>query len=180
MSSLLDVIGGKSFVKSWYLQLDRMYLSLKIADGRETYELRFIDAIGIEKIIMQSPLCTRTCEILMIIVDLTSERYLDQAKWFMEKFKPKEGRKGPYVVLVGSKYDAFQEKRAIFEMNPLRKFCESIDVPFYSVSAKTGENISLLMEKLKTKACEIIRAREKTRLRREGALNILKERGWMH
>lgn len=157
-----------------------MYLSLQVAYGRKTFELRFIDGIKLGKIILQTPLCASSSDILMIVIDLTSEMLLEQAKELAQKFQLRERKKIQHMVFVGLNFDILEEKEAISEMYALIEFCRSEHIPFYHVSTKTGKNIALLTECIKDKAREIMRTRERPKLRREKIIYDLKRRYWMY
>ena len=60
-------------------------------------------------------------------------------KDFLENLNPPEGDKYPFVLL-GNKFDMKDEIKTIDE--DIEKYCkEHNDMPFFHVSAKTGENV---------------------------------------
>ena len=119
------------------------FLTKSIQKGDSIINLQLWDTAGAERYHSIGSGFYRNSETCVLVFDLTTpESFTNLEGWrreFLENLSPPEGEKYPFVLL-GNKSDIKEEIKVKNE--DIEKFCkEHNDMPYFSVSAKSGENV---------------------------------------
>jgi small GTP-binding protein len=121
------------------------YLVKNIKIDNKEIACNIWDTAGQEKFRSLTKHFYKDAYIIILVYDITTSGSLEELKGWYEDLK-KNGEKYTVLAVVGNKTDMY-ESEAVSE-EEARKFAESINAEFQLVSAKTGDNIELLFEKV--------------------------------
>ena len=125
----------------------------EIIRGKEKYILNIWDTAGQEKYQSLGKLFYKDAYIILLIYDITNQKSLDSLKktWYPDLQIYAEN----CIVMgvIGNKADLYESEKLADE-DEAKEFAKEIGAVFSLVSAKSGENISDLFEKLLDKFLE--------------------------
>ena len=114
-------------------------------DGIEKVKYHLWDTAGQERFRSLTPLYYRNCDVAILVYDITSKISFHSLKDWVDQLH----QFGPpciIVVIVGNKVDKKQDR--VVKTKNSKEYAESVDAIYVEVSAKTGENIETLFEKV--------------------------------
>ena len=119
------------------------FLTKEIQKGADVVHLQLWDTAGTEKYHSLGQGFYRNTELCVLVFDQTNiESFKHIEEWrkvFLESLNPPEGDKFPFVLL-GNKNDMKEEIKIKDE--EIEKYCkEHNNMPYFSVSAKSNENV---------------------------------------
>ena len=115
-----------------------------VIDGR-AIACNIWDTAGQEKFRSLTKHFYKDAYIIILVYDITIAKSFDELKGWYEDLQ-KNGEKYTVLAVVGNKTDMY-ESEAVNE-DEARQYAESINAEFQLVSAKTGDNIDLLFDKV--------------------------------
>ena len=136
-----------------------IYWSLSNIINNKKIKLNLWDTAGQEKYSSLIPMYTRSCDILILTFDLTNKKTLyNLEKWF----KLTESNLKLNYIIVGNKKDQENLIQVSDEMiNDFTSNVLKLNIPLIKTSAKSGENIEILFEKIFQNAYNILERRTK-------------------
>ena len=112
------------------------------------YELDFWDTAGQERYQCLTPIYFPNTFAFWMVFDLSKDDSLDELVDYAEQVQERMGGEKYKVYLIGNKKDLVGPNvMDLFDLTPFKETFK--DHKFFMVSAKTGENISLLWEELR-------------------------------
>ena len=132
------------------------FLTRQMQKGQNSIELQLWDTVGSEKFNSLSANFYRNSETCALVFDLTnSSSFANVESWrktFLESLNPPEGDKYPFILL-GNKNDLKDVIQV--QDDAIQQYCsQHNNMPYFSVSAKTGENIEESFSKVGDLALE--------------------------
>ena len=133
--------------------LSSISVEKEIIRGKEKYTLNIWDTAGQEKYQSLGKYFYKDAYIILLIYDITNQKSLDSLKkvWYPDLQIYAENC--VVIGVVGNKTDLY-EIDDLADEDEAKEFAEEIGAVFYLVSAKSGENITKLFEKLLDKFFE--------------------------
>ena len=114
-------------------------------DDKTTVHCDVWDTAGQEKFRSLTKHFYKDAYIVGLVYDITNKNSFDELKGWYNDLK-QNGEKYTVLAVVGNKTDMFENEEV--NEDEARKYAESIGAEFQLVSAKTGQNVNLLFEKL--------------------------------
>ena len=114
-------------------------------DDKTTVHCDVWDTAGQEKFRSLTKHFYKDAYIVGLVYDITSQNSFNELKGWYDDLK-QNGEKYTVLAVVGNKTDLY-EKEEVNE-DEARQYAESIGAEFQLVSAKSGQNVNLLFEKL--------------------------------
>ena len=133
--------------------LSSISVEKEIIRGKEKYTLSIWDTAGQEKYQSLGKYFYKDAYIILLIYDITNQKSLDSLKktWYPDLQIYAENC--VVIGVAGNKADLY-ENDDLADEDEAKEFAEEIGAVFYLVSAKSGENITKLFEKLLDKFFE--------------------------
>ena len=133
--------------------LSSISVEKEIIRGKEKYTLSIWDTAGQEKYQSLGKYFYEDAYIILLIYDITNQNSLDSLKktWYPDLQIYAENC--VVIGVVGNKTDLY-ENDDLADEDEAKEFAEEIGAVFYLVSAKSGENITKLFQKLLDKFFE--------------------------
>ena len=132
------------------------FLTKTIQKKDASISLQLWDTAGQERYNSISTGFYRNAETCVLVFDLTVPETFEKVdtwrKAFLQSLNPPEGEKFPFVLL-GNKSDMKEQIKV--NDDDIREYCiENNDMPYFSVSAKSGENVQEAFSKIADLAYE--------------------------
>ena len=132
------------------------FLTKQIQKDENTISLQMWDTAGTEQFNSVAGGFYRNSESCILVFDLTnSDSFAEVEVWrkrILEKLNPPEGEKFPFVLL-GNKNDL--KDSIVVKDEDIQKYCnQHNNMPYFSVSAKTSENVEVAFNKVADLAFE--------------------------
>jgi len=124
--------------------IDFLSKSLKL-EGR-AIRLQLWDTAGQERFRSLIPSYIRDSSAVMIVYDITCRQSFESIAGWIQHVRDLQGEGGSIVLLVGNKFDLASERQVSTEEGEAA--AKEANAMFFEVSAKAGDNIDLLFEKL--------------------------------
>ena len=133
--------------------LSSISVEKEIIRGKEKYILSIWDTAGQEKYQSLGKIFYKDAYIIILVYDITNQNSLDSLEktWYPDLQIYAENC--VVIGVVGNKTDLY-ENDDLADEDEAKEFAEEIGAVFYLVSAKSGENITKLFEKLLDKFFE--------------------------
>ncbi|VWU48603.1 ras-related protein Rab-5B, putative [Hepatocystis sp. ex Piliocolobus tephrosceles] len=119
-----------------------LHHTIQLKNG-ESMKLHIWDTGGQEKFRSLAPLYYRDAYGAIVVYDSNNVETFNSLKYWINEIKSK-GPRNCYIMVVANKKDLPQKLNAEMVM----QFCQQENVSFIECSAKTGENINTLFEKI--------------------------------
>ena len=129
-------------------------LRLKYAqlDSGEKIRLQLWYSPGQERFLTLCKSYYKTSHGILLLYDVTRPNSFDKARKLVQIMK-KESNKNAIIFLIGNKIDNNQERKITTEQG--QKLAEEFKIPFFEVSAKSGENVNEVFNVLINKISEV-------------------------
>ena len=152
-SCIIQRYTDNTFDKCSASTLSSISVEKEIIRGKEKYTLSIWDTAGQEKYQSLGKYFYKDAYIILLIYDITNQNSLDSLKkvWYPDLQIYAENC--VVIGVVGNKTDLY-ENDDLADEDEAKEFAEEIGAVFYLVSAKSGENITKLFEKLLDKFFE--------------------------
>ena len=142
-TSLLNQYVKNQFSLQYKATVGADFLTKQIQKGENIINLQLWDTAGSEKYHSITSGFYRNSETCVLVFDLTNSSSFENVevwrKEFLENLNPPEGDKYPFVLL-GNKNDLKDIKQVKDE--DIQQYCSSHNnMPYFSVSAQTSENV---------------------------------------
>ena len=148
-TSLLDYYFCKNYLASNESTIGAVFRTISKLKDDEIININFWDTAGQERYRSLIPMYIRQSSIILLIYDRTNVDSFNGLERWMSYIH--QGCSDDFeIILISNKKD-LQDKELVSDKagcNLARKY----NIPFYSISAKTGENIEDLMNYVMTKA----------------------------
>ena len=150
-SSLASYFISKQFYEFQEPTIGAAFISKQITIENKTINIEIWDTAGQERYKSLAPMYYRGAEGAIIVYDITQKDSFEGAKNWLDEIKMK-GPEHCEIILVGNKLD-LEEYRDI-DKNEVLDFTMRNSITQLLTSAKTGENIELVFERLCEKIFE--------------------------
>lgn len=145
------------------------------------YNLQIWDTAGQEKFKCIASAYYRGAEVIITVFDLTDIQTLDHTKQWLEDALRENEPGSSFVFLVGTKKDLLSDAACERTEQDAIRFANTMQAEYWSVSAKTGENVKDFFSRVAALAFEksVLMELEKSngRIAQIGAGNLIKIEG---
>jgi len=117
--------------------------------GDQPVHLDIWDTAGQERYRSLASMYYRGASAAIVVYDLTSAESFERAKFWIKELLA-NGNGDIVIGLTGNKLDLAAERRKV-PLEVAKKYAEETDIILHETSAKTGENINLLLEDMVAK-----------------------------
>lgn len=115
------------------------YFTGSVQLGTEVITINLWDTAGQEKYQALTPIYFKDAQLVIICYSITDPKSFEKTKQWQKVVESSLGPKVP-LVIVGNKSDLNSQRSVPTDEG--RNYAQSINSPFYEVSAKSGQNIS--------------------------------------
>lgn len=144
-SSVSERFASDKFSNYTETTIGAAFLAAAVDRPEHKVKFQIWDTAGQERYRALAPLYYRHAHVVIVVYDITSRSSFDSAKTWRSTVDTKLARK-PIYVLVGNKAD-LGDKREVPETDA-EEFANSQDMLFSEVSAKTGDCVHTLFERI--------------------------------
>ena len=148
-SSIIQRYTSNSFQEDYNSTNGGSYSQKSISIDDTLYQLDIWDTAGQEKYRSLGKNFYKEAYIVILVYDITREDSLDGIKTIWYPDLQQFGEKCKILALVGNKCDRYEEENTVNE-EEARAYAKEINANFFIVSAKNGDNIKNLFDKLIT------------------------------
>ena len=124
-------------------------------DSYNAVKMNIWDTCGQERFRILTKQYYRECHGAIIVFDLTNKKSFDYVKNWIEELH-KYAPENVSIVIVGNKSDLTIEKKVTME--EITKLIETNNYLYYNVSAKNGNNISLVFDKIRAEIVDRLKS----------------------
>ena len=148
-SSIIQRYTSNSFQEDYNSTNGGSYSQKSISIDDTLYQLDIWDTAGQEKYRSLGKNFYKEAYIVILVYDITREDSLEGIKTIWYPDLQQFGEKCKILALVGNKCDRYEEENTVNE-EEARAYAKEINANFFIVSAKNGDNIKNLFDKLIT------------------------------
>ncbi|KAH0792571.1 small GTP-binding protein [Histomonas meleagridis] len=150
-TSIINSFMYGQFTNQYEITIGVDYFTKPIKVGEETVNLQIWDTAGQEKFHSLIPTYIRDTSIAVLVYDVSKPQSFESAKEWYEKVLEYRGNEAK-CVLAGNKIDL----EIKVEESSIHSFTESTQMEHIQVSAKTGDHIHELFEKIAKESKSIV------------------------
>ena len=117
-----------------------------IQKGNEIIKISIYDTAGEEKYRYLIKNYYNGANGILLIYDITNKNSFNNLNYWLEELEKNCDINNLFIYLVGNKADLIKEREVSYE--EAKDFADKINIPYIEISAKTGDNINKLFNKM--------------------------------